>query len=83
MELEVQVAASDDDDPTRRTRSGPTSASASIVGTLEITAIDRDADDSIVMDPLRLVDGIEPSDDPVLHYRPSVYDLSHQRRTAG
>ena len=29
------------------------SASGSIVGTLEITAIDRDADDSIVMDPMR------------------------------
>jgi catalase len=52
-----------------------------VVGTLEITAIDRDADDSIVMDPMRVVDGIEPSGDPVLNYRPPVYDLSYQRRT--
>jgi catalase len=34
------------------------------------------------MDPMRLVDGIEPSGDPVLHYRPPVYDLSYSRRTA-
>ncbi len=32
-----------------------------IVGTLKVTAIDRDADDGIVMDPVRVVDGIEPS----------------------
>ena len=29
-----------------------------------------------------VVDGIEPSGDPVLLYRPPVYDLSHTRRTA-
>lgn len=52
-----------------------------IVGTLEITAIDDNADDSIIFDPMRLVDGIEASGDPVLAYRPGVYDLSYARRT--
>ena len=32
---------------------------------------------------MRLVDGIEPSNDPVLRYRPAVYTLSHERRTGG
>jgi hypothetical protein len=30
---------------------------------------------------MRLTDGIEPSDDPALLYRPAVYSLSHARRT--
>ncbi len=82
MELEVQIAAADDDvdDPSSV---WPRERERVVVGTLEVTAIDRDADDSIVMDPMRLVDGIEPSGDPVLHYRPPVYDLSYERRTAG
>jgi hypothetical protein len=30
---------------------------------------------------MRLTDGIEPSDDQVLHFRPPVYGLSFARRT--
>jgi catalase len=80
MALEVQIAAPEDDadDPSSV---WPDERERVIVGTLEITAIDRDADDEIVMDPMRLVDGIEPSGDPVLNYRPPVYDLSYRRRT--
>ncbi len=34
----------------------------------------------LVFDPLRLTDGIEPSDDPVLHYRSAaIRDSVHQR----
>ena len=82
MQLEVQIAG-DGDDVDDPSSIWPAERERVIVGTLEITAIDSDADDSIVMDPMRLVDGIEPSGDPVLHYRPPVYDLSHRRRTAG
>ena len=80
MELEVQIAAPDDDvnDPSSI---WPRQRERVVVGTLEITAIDDNADDAIVMDPMRVVDGIEPSGDPVLNYRPPVYDLSYQRRT--
>jgi catalase len=53
-----------------------------VVGRLEITEIDKDADDSIIFDPMKLVDGIEASGDPVLAYRPDVYSLSYARRTA-
>jgi catalase len=80
MELEVQIAgaADDVDNPSAV---WPEDRERVVVGTLEITAIDREADDAIVMDPMRVVDGIEPSDDPVLNYRPPVYDLSYRRRT--
>ena len=72
MELEVQIAAEDDnpDDPSEE---WPAERERVVVGTLEVTGIDADADDGIVFDPMRLVDGIEPSGDPVLHYRPPVY----------
>jgi catalase len=82
MQLEVQVAGPGDD-PDAPNSVWPDDRERVVVGTLEITAIDRDADDAIVMDPMRLVDGIEPTADPVLNYRPPVYDLSYRRRTAG
>jgi catalase len=52
-------------------------------GTLEITATidDPEGDGHIeVFDPLRLGDGIEPCDDPVLHARPRAYSVSAYRR---
>ena len=81
MELEVQIAGEGDDphDPSSR---WPDSRERVTVGALEVTTIDPDADDGIVFDPMRLTDGIEPSDDPVLRYRPAVYTLSHARRTS-
>ncbi len=82
MGLEVQVAA-DDDDRDDPSSVWPAERERVLVGTLEVGAIDPEADDGIVFDPLRLVDGIEPSADPVLRYRPAVYDLSHRRRSAG
>jgi catalase len=36
-----------------------------------------------VFDPMRLCDGIEPSDDPILQFRPQVYDLSARGRWSG
>ena len=80
MRLEVQIAGPGDnpDDPSDE---WPDDRERATVGTLDVTAIDDDADDGIVFDPMRLVDGIEASNDPVLHYRPPVYSLSHARRT--
>jgi catalase len=34
----------------------------------------------VVFDPTRVVDGIELSDDPILHYRPRAYSASVTRR---
>lgn len=81
MQLQIQIAGSGDDvdDPSSI---WPDERPRVIAGTLEITGLDRDADDGIVFDPMRLVDGIEPSRDPVLLYRPPVYTLSHERRTS-
>jgi catalase len=80
MRLEVQIAGEGDNphDPSDR---WPDDRQRVTVGTLEVTAIDDNADDGIVFDPMRLVDGIEPSEDPALLYRPAVYSLSHAYRT--
>jgi len=80
-DLEIQIADDGDDvdDPSSR---WPEERRRVTVGSLEITAIDDGADDSIIFDPMRLVDGLEASGDPVLAYRPGVYDLSYGRRTA-
>ncbi|NYF79770.1 catalase family peroxidase [Granulicella arctica] len=55
------------------------------LGTLELTA--RVADDAheqqrIIFDPIPRVDGIDPSDDPLLELRAAVYLISGRRRRA-
>jgi catalase len=80
MQLELQIAG-EGDDPDDPSDVWPEERERVIAGTLEVTAIDPDPDDSIVIDPARVTDGIETSNDPVLHYRPRVYDLSHGLRT--
>ena len=50
-------------------------------GLLEIDALD-DGSNAILFDPMRLPDGVEPSDDPILRFRPSAYDVSFRRRTS-
>ena len=79
MDLEVQIAGPGDD-PHDPSSAWPDDRERVVVGTLEVAAIDDEADDSIVFDPMRLTAGIEPSDDPVLLYRPPVYDLSYKHR---
>lgn len=81
MELEVQVAG-DGDDPHDPSSIWPDDRERLVVGTLEVSAIDADADADIVFDPMRLTEGIEPSDDPVLRFRPAVYAISHERRAS-
>ncbi len=80
MKLELQIAG-EDDDPHDPSNVWPKERERVVVGTLEVTAIDNDADDGIVFDPMRLTDGIEASNDPALRYRPPVYTISHERRT--
>ena len=81
MRLALKIAG-EGDDPDDPSDEWPDDRERVIAGTLEVTAIDPDTDDGIVFDPTRVVDGIEPSNDPVLRYRPDVYTLSHARRTA-
>lgn len=76
--LEVQIAAPGDpvDDPTAE---WPADRERLVAGRL---AIDRVAAEGgeLVFDPTRLTDGIEPSEDPILRFRPSAYSVSAERR---
>ena len=82
FELLLQLAAEDDplDDPTAV---WPDDRELVVAGRLEVTALvdDPEVGEHIeVFDPLRIVDGIEPSDDPVLHARRRAYSVSAYRR---
>lgn len=83
--LELQIAADDDpvDDPSV---AWPSERETVIAGTLELTGLDPERESGgevIVFDPVRVTDGIEPSDDPVLRYRPRAYSVSAERRSGG
>jgi catalase len=79
---QVQVAAEGDStvDPSKPWHSTKTVT----VGTLEVTGIDTEREhggDIVVFDPMRVTDGIEPSNDPVLHFRTLAYSASVKLRT--
>jgi catalase len=85
FDLRLQIAQPGDrvDDPTAV---WPASRERVIAGTLELTALDTEREtggDVLVFDPMRLTDGIEASDDPVLRFRPAAYAASIAQRTAG
>ena len=70
FDLQVQIAGSNDSttDP-----SAPWASAQTItVGTLQITDSHSDRESSghiVVFDPMRVTDGIEPSEDPIVHFR--------------
>jgi catalase len=79
--LQVQIAEAGDDphDPTSVWRS----TRRVDAGTLEITAPDPEPESDgglVVFDPVRVVDGMELSDDPILRFRPLAYSVSAGRR---
>lgn len=83
--LLARLAADGDpiDDPTA---AWPEEREAIAVGHLEVErAIEpaETASDIRVFDPMRLCDGIEPSADPILRFRPKVYDVSARGRWSG
>lgn len=80
--LQLQLPAAGDplDDPTAL---WPDDRERVDAGTLEITAAVDDPEGNghiEVFDPMRLPDGVEPSDDAVLHARPRAYSVSAYRR---
>jgi catalase len=82
FDLQVQIAGPDDStvDP-----SAPwASTQMATVGTLEITGLDTEREhdgDIVVFDPMRVTDGIKPSQDPVLHFRSYAYSVSVKDRS--
>lgn len=80
--LMLQLAAEGDpvDDPAAV---WPEDRETVIAGILKVTdpqSLDE-TNSPLVFDPMRLTDGIEPSNDPVLQFRPRVYAVSAERRT--
>ena len=80
----VARIATDDlptDDPTA---GWPEDIETVAMGTLELTGPETEretGDDVMVMDPTRVTDGIELSDDPILHVRSHAYSVSVERRS--
>jgi catalase len=81
FELVLQLAGENDDvdDPTT---AWPEERSTVNMGRLEIDEFADDECDPMIFDPKRLVDGIEPSEDPILHARSPAYSVSFARRTS-
>jgi catalase len=82
FDYQVQIAAPGDStvDPSKAWRSDQIVT----VGSLEITGADTEREhggDIVVFDPMRVTDGIEPSDDPVLRFRTKAYSASVKLRT--
>lgn len=84
FKLELQLAEPGDavDDPSAV---WPGQRPVVIAGTLELTGLDTEREagtDLLVFDPVRVTDGIELSDDPILRFREHAYSASVARRTA-
>jgi catalase len=82
FDYQVQIAADGDStvDPSKPWRSTQTVS----VGTVEITGVETEREhggDIVVFDPMRVTDGIEPSEDPVLRFRTQAYSASVKLRT--
>jgi len=82
--LEVTIAA--DGDPTADPSAHwPKERERLVAGTLELTGLIDDPEAGgglVVLDPTRVTDGIELSDDPFLPYRAAAYSESVARRSA-
>jgi catalase len=81
--LSVQLAE-DGDDVDDPTVPWPDDRQRVTLGRLEVTglAYDREqGDDVLVFDPTRVTDGIDLSDDPILHFRTHAYAESVLRRS--
>lgn len=82
--LQLQLAEEGDstDDPSA---AWPGDRETVIAGTLELTGLEtgrETGDDLLVFDPVRVTDGIELTDDPILNFRTKAYSVSIERRTA-
>jgi catalase len=82
----VLTLAEEDDPVDDATVAWPEQRERVDVGRLVLTGPEtgRERDgDILVFDPSRVIDGIEMSNDPILHFRPKAYSVSVARRTEG
>ena len=84
FEVKLQLAEAGDvvDDATIH---WPAERAVVTLGTIELTSLvadDAAEQKAIIFDPIPRVDGIEPSDDPLLELRAAVYLISGRRRRA-
>ncbi|HVF51991.1 MAG TPA: catalase family peroxidase [Actinomycetota bacterium] len=82
FELELQIAA-EGDDPNDPTTPWPEEREVVRAGTMTLREHAADSCDGMIFDPGRVIDGIERSDDPILHARSDAYSVSFARRTKG
>jgi catalase len=83
VELQLALPGDDVNDPYVQ---WPKDRQRVAAGTIELTGLETEREtggDILVFDPSRVVDGIEPSDDPVLRFRPEAYSGSVEDRTSG
>lgn len=80
FDLELQLAEARDN-PHDPASQWPAERERIRLGELTIESVDESIAETI-FDPMKLTDGIEPSKDPILHYRPGAYSVSFERRTA-
>jgi catalase len=83
--LELQIAGPGDavDDPTSV---WPRDRERVRAGTLELTGLETEREtggDVLVFDPIRVTDGIELTDDPIIRFRHEAYTESVRRRMEG
>ena len=79
-ELRFQLAGPDDD-PNDPTTPWPEERELVTAGRLTLTEFAGQECDGMIFDPGRLTDGIERSEDPILHARSAAYSVSFARRT--
>lgn len=80
FELRFQVAE-EGDDPNDPTTAWPEERELIPAGRLEVTDYIGDECEPMIFDPGRVIEGIERSDDPILHARSPAYGVSFERRT--
>jgi catalase len=86
VEFELRLVMAADGDPLDDANvAWPEDREQVLAGRLELTDLAPEAESDgriVVFDPTRVIEGIELSDDPILRFRPRVYSLSAEARSA-
>ena len=79
-ELQIQIGE-DSDDPNDPTTVWPEERTLVTLGHMTLDTFADQECDPMIFDPGRVIDGIERSDDPILHARSAAYSVSFERRS--